>query len=178
MNNIPDDPNTILDIAIANEVEGHKILTNAKESANTALAKATFDFLASEELNHIELIKDFAKTLAGAQEWDDSRLKEISLSEAGSHIKNIFERFAAEFETVSASSDERLETYKVAMDMEHRGYDFYSGAAKKVHDERAKQLFNFLAAEEERHFKMIQDTHDFLNHPDGIMAMEERWMQI
>lgn len=177
MTNISDDPNAVVETAIANEIEGHKILMNARETANDPLARATFDFLATEELHHIELIKEFSRTLSGVQEFDLAKLHETSMSEAASKVKSIFERFAVDFEAAAATDDQRLETYKVAMDMERRGHDFYSSAAKKVADGRARELFEFLASEEQRHFNMIQDTHDFLDQPDGILAMEERWMQ-
>jgi rubrerythrin len=177
MHNIPDDPKAVVETAIANEIEGHKILENAKESSTDPLARATFEFLASEELHHIELIKDYSRVLAGDKSWNPDALQETSLATAAAGVRGIFERFASEFESATTSDDQRLEIYKVAMDMEHRGYDFYSGAARKMTDEDSRKLFEFLAKEEQRHFKMIQDTHDFLDQPDGILAMEERWMQ-
>lgn len=177
MHNIPDDLQAIAESAIANEIEGHKILQRGRKAANTPLGRATFEFLANEELHHIELIKDFAQSISGVKEWDASQLKETSLPEVGSNIRGIFERFGSQFEEIAANDDERLETYRIAMDMERRGYDFYTRASESVTDERAKDLFRFLAGEEQRHFQIIQDTHDFLDQPDGILAMEERWMQ-
>lgn len=177
MQNVFSDPNAVLETAIANEIEGRNILIKGKDTAETPLAKATFQFLADEELKHIELIKDFSKTLAGVKPWDSEKLEELNLSEAGSQIRSIFERFATQFEEVNTADDERLEIYRVAMDMERRGYEFYSKAAESAEDPRAKELYAFLASEEQRHFQMIQDTHDFLEQPDGLLAMEERWMQ-
>jgi rubrerythrin len=173
-----EDPSAVLETAIANEMEGHRILQRGREAATEPLAKATFEFLANEELKHIEIIRDFAKTLDGVTPWDESVLKGGSLSDAFKHVRSIFERFGAQFEAVSASDHERLEIYEVAMDMERRGYEFYSRAAQQASDERARRLFSFLAGEEQRHFQMIQDTHDFLQEPDALLAMEERWMQI
>lgn len=177
MVNIPDDPKVIIESAIANEIEGHKILQRGKKAANTRLGQATFEFLSSEELHHIELIKEFAQSLEGVKEWDPSEMRESTLSDSGAGIKGLFERFGTQFEEVAATENERLEAYEVAMDMERRGYEFYSRAAEKVTDGRARSLFKFLAGEEQRHFQIIQDTHDFLDHPDGLLAMEERWMQ-
>jgi rubrerythrin len=175
--NIPDDPNAVLDAAIANEMEGRKILLRGQEAASTPLAKATFQFLANEETHHIELIEEFSQSLKGVKTWDPESMKEISMSEVGVAIKGIFERFATQFEAVATADDERLEIYKVAMDMERRGFDFYSSAAAKSEDPQAKGFYTFLAHEEQRHYQMIQDTHDFLAQPDALLAMEERWMQ-
>jgi rubrerythrin len=177
MQDIPDNPDAVIDTAIANEIEGHKILLRGKETANEPLARATFEFLANEELKHIRIIKEYSESIAGVRAWDPSSLEETTLSDAGSSIHGIFERFAAQFEAAGTAEDERLEVYRVAMDMERRGFDFYSRAADKASDERARTLYRFLAGEEQRHFRIIQDTHDFLEQPDALLAMEERWMQ-
>jgi rubrerythrin len=177
MQNIPDDPKAIMEAAIANEIEGHKILQRGRQAVSNPLTKATFQFLANEELKHIELIKEFSQSLSGIKSWDPSSLREITLAEAGASIRGIFERFATQFEEAGTADDERMEVYEIAMDMERQGHDFYKRAANKVNDEQTKKLLLFLANEEIRHFTMIQDTHDFLKHPDGILAMEERWMQ-
>lgn len=175
---IPNDPAAIVDAAIANELEGHKILHRGKEAADNPLAKATFEFLAGEEIKHIEIIKNFAREMAGGGHGQQLDMKRTTLAEAGAAIKGIFERFGQQFEEAGTAPDQRMDVYETAMDMERRGYEFYSTAAGKVTDPKAKAMFEFLAAEEQRHFQMIQDTHDFLEQPDALLAMEERWMQI
>ena len=177
MQEIPNDLKSIIEAAIANEIEGHKILQRSEESASNPLAQAAFDFLANEELKHIDLIREFSNALDADTAWDPERMREIALDKNGAAIRGIFERFATQFEEVATADDERLEIYKIAMDMERRGYEFYSRAASKATDERARALFEFLAAEETKHFQIIQDTHDFIQQPDAILATEERWMQ-
>jgi rubrerythrin len=177
MTNIPNDPNAVLEAALANELEAHDILLRAEESVDSTIVKATFEFLAREELKHIEIIKKFAEDIKGLEAWDQESLEGLKMSEAAAHIRGIFQRFATQFEQANQTDDARMEVYKVAMDMERRGYEFYSRAAGIVTEEKAKQLFSFLAGEEQKHFQIIQDTHDYLENPDGLMAMEEHWMQ-
>ena len=178
MQNIPDDPNAVVEMAIKFEIEGHKILQQAKKASTEPLAIATFEFLANEELKHIEIIEDYAKTLEGAKEWSPDMLKELTLAGASAGIRGIFERFGAQFEEATTAPEQRMEVYKVAMDMERRGYDFYKTASEKSSNEQSRSFFSFLAGEEMRHFRIIQDTHDFLDNPDGFFSIEERWMQI
>ena len=178
MQSIPDDPNAVVEMAIKFEIEGHRILQQAKEASSEPLAIATFEFLANEELKHIEIIKEYSKTLEGAKKWNPDMLKGLTLAGASTGIRGIFERFGAQFEEAGTAPDQRMEVYKVAMDMERRGYDFYSSASEKSTDKKSQNLYRFLAGEEMRHFRIIQDTHDFLDHPDGFFAIEERWMQI
>jgi len=172
------DVNEALRMALRYEEEGREILLNAKDAVENPLAKATFDFLADQELKHVDVIKRFAETLSGSGEFDLSKLTAITNEETKRGVKHIFERFRAAFESVGAGDQPRLETYRVAMDMERHGYDFYSRTARDSDDAEIRQLFAFLATEEIRHFELIQDTHDYLLQPDALMAIEERWMQI
>jgi rubrerythrin len=172
------DPKEVLEMALQNELKGREILIGAKDNVQNPLAKATFDFLASEELKHIDIINQFAASLDGAETPDVDALSALTAPDAKEHIKSIFERFRVAFEAVGATDQPRLETYRVAEDMERQGHDFYSRAAEQATDEKAKKLYQFLAEEEIRHFELIQDTHDFLQQPDALMAVDERWMQI
>lgn len=179
MQDIMNDPKAIAETAIANEIEGRAMLERGKNSATTPLAKATFEFLANEELKHIALIKQFAESLTGTTKWCTDDLGEgLDINQACTIIKHLNERYGTEFETVGGLVDERLKVYQVAMDMERQGYAFYSNAAKHATNEQARELCQFLADEEAKHFEILQDTHDFLQQPDALLAMEERWMQI
>jgi len=171
------DPREVLEMALHNELKAREILQNARETVDNPLARATFDFLADEELKHIDIISKFAESLAGVGQFDEKDLLSTTTSEAKGRIKSIFERFRVQFEEVGAGDQPRLETYRVAMDMERRGHDFYKRAAEETADGEARKLYAFLAGEETRHFELIQDTHDYLQQPDALMAVEERWMQ-
>jgi len=172
-----DSPREVAETALHNEMKAREILLDAKENVDNPLAKATFEFLANEELKHIEIIKKFAKALSGAGEFDADDLSGTTAAEAKEHIKNIFERFRVSFEEVGAGDQPRLEIYRVAMDMERHGYEFYKRAAEQALDKQARELYDFLGSEEICHFELIQDTHDYLQQPDALMAVEERWMQ-
>jgi len=178
MSQVLNDAAEVLESALRNEQEAHDILIHAREAVDNPLARATFDFLAGEELKHMQAIKQFAESLARHEEFDADDLERLTSAEARSHIILIFERFRTSFEAVGASDQPRLEIYEVAMDMERRGHDFYASAARRAADEDARKLYEFLAAEEVKHFEIIQDTHDFLRQPDALLAIEERWMQI
>ncbi len=178
MQPIPDDPREVAEAALRYEAEGRKILTDARDKAHDPLAKATFEFLANQEIKHMADIRSFVASLAGTEAFDAGGLgPPITLRQAGEQITGLFHDFREKFEATPEEGDERLEVYQVAMDMERRGYDFYSAAAALAAD-GARILYDFLAAEELRHFEIIQDTYTFIKQPDAIMAIEERWMQI
>ncbi len=53
-----------------------------------------------------------------------------------------------------------LEALQMAMQREKGAEDFYVKAAQNVQEESARQMFEFLAGEERKHQKMIQDEID------------------
>ncbi|MHB1001794.1 MAG: ferritin-like domain-containing protein [Armatimonadota bacterium] len=175
---ISNDPKEVVKAALEFEMEGHKIFIDAGEKSKDPLSKATFKFLADQELQHIEAIKAFAASLEGKGKFDADTLGEyMTAAKAKKEIIGIFAQFKDQFEATAGDADERLEIYKVAMNMETRGHDFYGQAADEATDQTSRKMFRFLSDEEAQHFMLIQDTHDFLEQPDAFMAMEERWMQ-
>jgi rubrerythrin len=53
-----------------------------------------------------------------------------------------------------------LEALETAMKREKGAENFYVNAAKNVQNESARKMFEFLAAEERKHQRMIQDEID------------------
>ena len=176
---VPTDPKDIVSIALEYEAEGHRILSEASEKSTDPLSKATFHFLAGQEIKHMETIRAFAASQEGAGEFAPDALGAyITVAMAKPQIMGIFADFKAKYEATAGDEDERLAVYKVAMNMEIRGHDFYGMASDQATDEAARKIYRFLSDEEAQHYMIIQDTHDFLQQPDAFMAVEERWMQI
>jgi rubrerythrin len=178
MTNIPENPREVVETALQFELEGRKILVDAGEKAKDPLSKATFKFLADQELKHIDAIKAYACALDEGKTFSCSTLGEhMDKSQAMAEIQKIFSKIKSEYESVEGKEDERQEVYEIAMDMERRGHDFYEKAASQTTNDTSRQLFQFLTGEETNHFEIIQETAEFLKQPDAIMAVEERWMQ-
>jgi rubrerythrin len=53
-----------------------------------------------------------------------------------------------------------LEALQLALNREQGAEEFYHNAASSVEDESARQMFTFLAGEERKHQRMIQDEID------------------
>jgi rubrerythrin len=171
--NIPNDPKEVLEMAVNNEREAYELLCASRDACEDKLSKATFDFLAKEELKHIDVIQKFGETgVASAPDVS----KSLTKADVAKGIKGIFEQFGWQYEQ-AAATDDRMEAYRTAMDMERHGHQFYAKAAEVSTNPEAKKFFEFLAREEVRHFEIIQDSYDFLSEPDAMLAMEERWMQ-
>jgi rubrerythrin len=177
MTQIPNDPQKVAEAAMEYELEGRRILCESGEKATDPLSKSTFKFLADQELKHIEAIKSFAKCLSENEEFDVTKIDAVvDKLEARKAIKGIYAEFQPQFEDAACEEEPRLEVYKVAMDMEDHGHDFYAAAAEQATDSASRILYEFLAAEEINHFEIIQETHDFLAQPDAFQAIDEHWM--
>lgn len=175
---VPSDPDEIIKAALDFEADGYKIFVDAGEKAVDPLSKATFKFLRDQEVKHIERIEAFAAAMDGNGTFDVNSLGEpMSIVEAKKEIGGIFADFKDKFESVVGDEDERMEIYKVAMNMEVRGHDFYSSAADQAKDETAKKIWRFLSDEEAQHYMILEETYEFLKQPDAFLAVEERWMQ-
>jgi rubrerythrin len=176
MNAVSNDPRQVVQSALQYEAEGHKILIDARDEATSPLSRATFGFLADQELKHIEAIKSYAASLENTGDFDPDALAELSLEHAEHEIRGIFAQFREQFEE-AATLETREDVYQVAEDMERRGYNFYSAAAEQLTGDSAKKLYAWLAGEETKHFTIIQETLEYIHQPDAIDALEERWMQ-
>ena len=178
MSETPSSLSDVLAIALHNERRGYEILKDGEGAAKTPLGKATFEFLANEEINHMRLIEAFAGSIDTGAAWPPGEMTPLTKRDAGAKIKSIFDKCAAEFGKAGEHGEERMDIYEAALQMERHGHHFYSQAANQTTDERAKKLYEFLANEESRHYELIQDTRDFLELPDALLAIEERWMTI
>lgn len=68
--------------------------------------------------------------------------------------------------------DELLGPLKVALQLEQEGKRFFADAAATVTGKAAKQTFEFLAAEEDKHIRRIQEFYQSLEESDGENALD------
>lgn len=68
--------------------------------------------------------------------------------------------------------DALLEPLKVALQLEQEGKRFFAEAAATVTGKAAKQTFEFLAAEEDKHIRRIQEFYQSLEESDGENALD------
>lgn len=160
--------------AIAMEEEGYSIYMKAAAKSNNPLGKATLKAIAEKELLHKKAIEDFYSGLTGTS------VKKISFSAPqlwSSGLRSeILKSIRDSLDKLSGSDEDLLKAYEISMVMEKKGYDFYSTIAASAGDENAKQLFSFLAKEENSHYELLQETHLYLSDPSEWFHKEEKWL--
>lgn len=161
-----------LSMAIDMEKEGRAFYLKTAEKATDNMTKEVFEFLAKEELKHIEAIKIFYDNILAGSQSDYHKIVGGDTPEVAK--KAIYNLFKGLEDKVPTDKPD-LEAFRFARDFEKKGERFYREAAAKAEDSNVKLLFNFLVEEEMRHFEMIDDSMAFLENPDEWFHRQEKW---
>jgi rubrerythrin len=153
----------VIEIAIKMEKDAIKFYKEASEKANNPVGKEMFLSITKDEKRHLEILSDIIKGL-------DVKLKDVSPMK---NIKTVFETMKDKMmKRVEATTDE-LEAFKIAMQMEKQGIEFYKKALISASTEKEKSLFEKLIHEEEEHYNIFANTHFFLNDSGSWFMWEE-----
>lgn len=152
-----------IEVALKMETDAVKFYKEASEKVSHPVGKKMFLNIAEDEKNHIKMIEEV--------------LKGIDLNIRESHpiktVKTIFEEMKDEMmERVKAVSDD-LEAFKIAMEMEKEGIEFYKKVKNEVNTDKEKKLFERLILEEEEHHKIFAETYNFLNDTGNWFMWKE-----
>ena len=123
-----------------------------------------FESIAADEKRHLEMISSILKGL----NITHNEVEPI----AG--VKTVFERLKNEMMKKVEATEDELEAFKIAMQMEKEGKQFYEKTLTQVKTEREKALFRRLIHEEEQHFAMFANTYEFLADTGNWFMWEER----
>ncbi len=151
-----------VEIAIKMETDAIRFYKEAAEKCDHAVGKKMFLSIREDEKRHLEMLSQILKGL-------DIKIKDVSPMK---NIKTIFEQMKDEMmERVEAKTDE-LEAFKIAMQMEKEGIEFYKKAASDAPAEKERNLFERLTHEEEQHYAVFANTYFFM-HDSGSWFMWE-----
>ena len=158
--------------AIEFEKKGYDFFSDTASNADEELAKEVFNFLATEELNHIKAIEKFSKeSLAGDMTSADEVIADIERNKPRKSLDELFKNLSG---TVPVEGT-NLDAYKFAMDFERKGGEFYKKAETEANDPGAKKLFGFLVGEERNHFKIVEACLLYFENPEEFFHQRESW---
>ncbi|MBD3170293.1 MAG: hypothetical protein GF307_12480 [candidate division Zixibacteria bacterium] len=158
--------------SIEMEKKGHEFYTRTAQKSPNKNTQEVFTWLANEELKHIEAIKKFHENeLAGDKSNFDEIVGSVDPKQARAAIVKLFDGF----EKNVPVDKEDLDALNFARDFENNGEQFYKKASEKASDPDVKKLFDFLVEEEQRHFRMIDDSMAFLENPEEWFHRKEKW---
>jgi rubrerythrin len=152
-----------VEIAIKMETDAIKFYREAAEKTKHPVGKKMFLSITEDEKRHLDALSRIVKGL-------DIHLQDVSPMK---NIKTVFETSKDEMMQRAEATTDELEAFKIAMQMEKSGMEFYKKAAFNAKTDKEKQLFEKLIKEEEEHYNIFSNTHFFLSDSGSWFMWEE-----
>lgn len=146
--------------AVRFEESGREFFLKAAENTKNPMAKDIFTTLANEELKHIKRIKDVFDRLVSEGKFPEELPKSENLP-----WKNIFRDALNRFKDVVKPQILELDSIKLGLDFESKGYKMYDELAKKAANSLERAFFETLRDEEEGHYLAIENLQKFMENP-------------
>ncbi len=162
----------VLRRAIKGEWDGYHFYVEAAERSADPAGQGTFRSLAGAEEEHLHLLLVEHQSLSTGQGWmdpDEAMTREIEVDitkplpgeEFALPAESPFAATWAAYEVDGLSGD--LAALEFGMEMERDFYKMYQEAAEQAEDLLARQAYEFLMKEENKHFKLLRDAYDYLS---------------
>ena len=146
----------IYEYAMKMEKDGEKFYRELADNCRIEGITTIFNMLASEEVNHYDTLV-LLKKQAGNSPPVKSKIID--------NVKSVFVRMKKEKADINFHSSE-FDSYKKALNIEEMSQKFYLDKAANAEQEDEKQIFLRLAAEEEKHLKIMENIVEFVARPE------------
>lgn len=153
-----------IETAIRMETDAIDFYAEASKKAKNKVGKEMFLSIVEDERRHLKMIRDILKEM-------ETPFTEVNPM---MNIKTIFEEPRQEMMERVTATDDELNAFKIAMDMEKRGVEFYKNVASGAETQKEKELFERLTKEEEQHFAVFANTYFFMQNTGSWFMWEER----
>lgn len=152
-----------IEIAIRMETDAISFYREAAERTKHPVGRKMFLSVMEDEKRHLEILSQIFKEV-------NIQIKEVSPMK---NIRSIFDLMKDRMmERVEATRDE-LDAFKIAMQMEGEGIEFYKKVESEAQSEKEKALFGRLVKEEQQHYDIFANTYFFLSDTGSWFMWEE-----
>lgn len=152
----------ILEFALEKERLSHEYYQQLADKTENIGLRNILKMLAEEELVHCSVIENMKSSIP-------IQLTETSVLD---DAKDIFNDIKESFGKFNFTATE-VELYRVARDNKRKSMEFYQQKALEVEDEIQKEIFEDLAADERKHYKVIDNICEFVEAPDCYLENAE-----
>lgn len=148
-------------IRAAMEVEknGHRFYSSMAQRASDPLVKELFGWLAQDEVEHLRRLNRLEEQFEDDMIWADEEflpyLQQFRDSEIFPSV--------AQLEQVLSGDHADLEVLELALEAEEKFAAYFRKAEANARSGDGKEAFAWLAAEEERHARVIRERRDKLS---------------
>ena len=158
-----------LEKAMEVERQGRVFYEEAAARMQDAAAKAVFETLARDEVEHIRLLQAEYDQISNESEWME--LDEAKVCEPQTPLKLFPAQKDAALVIPAKGTD--VDALKLAMGFEEKGYKAYKEAQEETDDPNGKDVYAFLAKQENDHYVFLQKTYDYLIN-EGVWYFDEQ----
>lgn len=152
-----------IELALKMETDAIKFYSEAAEKVSHPVGKKMFLTIVEDEKAHVKMIDEVLKGL-------DLTIRESNPIKT---VKTIFDELKDKMmQRVQAKNDD-LEAFRIAMEMEKEGIEFYKKVKEEVNTEKEKKLFERLIFEEEQHYKIFAETYNFIKDTGNWFMWKE-----
>ena len=130
------EPLEALEIAVSREKGAQEFYAGAAETLTEESVRNKFKYLAAIEEGHFDQLSELYRKLAGKAPSVDLSKTELSNKSVAPHITS-------------------AEAIELGIRAEEKAYDFYRRAAAKSKSAKVKEMFEYLAAEELEHKRLL-----------------------
>jgi rubrerythrin len=152
----------ILERAMEIEQEGRQFYLKAAQNTQDQKGQEMFAVLADDEQKHYELIQRQYTSLTREGNWVG--LPEIEPVEIDLD-KPLFPKDEESLEKAVKIKSSDWDALMFGLRIEMKSYDLYREAALQTEDPLGKQMFEFLAGQEQSHYDVLTMRYDFLFGP-------------
>ncbi len=153
----------ILKRAMGIEQEGGQFYLKAAQTTQDKKGQEMYTTLADDEQKHYDLIKRQHTALTSEGKWVNSpEIKPVAKIDLG---KPLFPRGTEALEKAAMAKSSDWDALRFGLDIEINSYDLYRKAASRIEDALSKQMFEFLAGQEQSHFNILMMRYDALFGP-------------
>ncbi len=150
--------------AMAIEQEGIDFYSLAARESTDAEATQVLRRLARDEKNHLDLLRRQYDSLSREGSW-----RELPEAKPDSQLvmRTPFPKMVTIPTEAPLPGSSPADALLFGLGVETRSYDLYSREASDTRDPRGKAMYQFLLAEETRHFELLMARYEQLTGPVG-----------
>jgi len=152
-----------IEIAIRMEKDAIKFYTEAAEKTKHLVGKKMFLSITEDEKRHLEMLSQIFKEM-------NIKIQDVSPM---NNIRTVFETMKDKMQEKIEATNDELDAFKIAMQMEKEGIEFYKKAGSEAKTEKERALFQRLVTEEQQHYDIFANTYAFLTDTGNWFMWEE-----
>ena len=149
-------PALVLRNAVEMEIQGKAFYERAAEKMTDQKGKDMFLRLVEQERVHADILEDQLNMFVHDKGWIS--LKQLRDGASAPKISVFEDRDIREIE-IGPNAGE-LDVMKLGMEVERKSVEYYRAAGNGLRDKNAKDIFNWLVAQETGHLKILQTEYD------------------